>query len=298
MSDKLLTEYFPLRPALPLPAGRDEDQIHAELRRVQIAGAPQEIVNYCDQDWRRFLYTYGLAEGLTGRALEIGANPYFTTYLLKTFTPLELTLTNYFDSHFNETAQLVAMPHDDGAVKELTLKFDHFDVESSRFPYPDQSFDVVFFCEVMEHMTNDPLSALREINRVLRPGGTLILTTPNVARLENVARLVAGANIYDPYSGYGPHGRHNREFIMHELFLMLQWCGFDFDRQFTADVHDNLSLNYMGQSQLEQLCPILNFRRLDLGQYLFTRSVKKRAPRLNRPNWLYRSYPLGELVEQ
>ncbi len=32
-----------------------------------------------------------------------------------------------------------------------------------------------------------------------------------VSRLENVCRMIAGVNIYDPYSGYRPYGRHNRE---------------------------------------------------------------------------------------
>jgi len=298
MKTKPLTDLFPLRPPLPLPAGVDELEILNRLRQVRVEGAPPEIVNYCNQDWRRFLYTYGLAGELNGHALEIGANPYFTTYLLRSFTKLDLTLTNYFGTHYTQKAQRVLMPVAGGQNENVDLPFDHFDVEAERFPYEDESFDVVFFCEVIEHMTNDPLTALREINRVLRPGGRLILTTPNAARLENVARLVAGANLYDPYSGYGPHGRHNREYIMHELYRMLQWCGFELEKQFTADVYENGSLNYIKEASLDQICPLLEHRSNDLGQYLFTRSVKKETPRTKRPNWLYRSYPAEELADQ
>jgi SAM-dependent methyltransferase len=190
------------------------------------------------------------------------------------------------------------MPQADGQLHAVALDFDHFNIESTRFPYESDSFDVVFFCEVLEHMTNDPLLAFREINRILRPGGCLILTTPNVARLENVARFIAGANIYDPFSGYGPHGRHNREYSMHELYLLLKWSGFDLDVQFTADVHENHCLNYISESALLQLQPLLAFRQNDLGQYLFTRSTKKRAPENKRPSWLYRSYAPEELADQ
>ncbi|MFY9264177.1 MAG: class I SAM-dependent methyltransferase [Solirubrobacterales bacterium] len=48
----------------------------------------------------------------------------------------------------------------------------------TRLPFAAQSFDVVINTEVIEH-TLDPRRAVGELARVLRPGGTLILTTPN-----------------------------------------------------------------------------------------------------------------------
>ena len=45
----------------------------------------------------------------------------------------------------------------------------------------DESFDVIFAIEVVEHLV-DPLSALREIRKQLAPGGRLIITTGNLAR--------------------------------------------------------------------------------------------------------------------
>jgi len=46
--------------------------------------------------------------------------------------------------------------------------------------YPDASFDLVFCSEVIEHMTSPEVLA-SEINRVLTPGGELVLSTPNSA---------------------------------------------------------------------------------------------------------------------
>ena len=43
---------------------------------------------------------------------------------------------------------------------------------------PDETFDTVFSCETIEHLV-DPVGALREFYRMLRPGGRVVLTTPN-----------------------------------------------------------------------------------------------------------------------
>jgi SAM-dependent methyltransferase len=52
------------------------------------------------------------------------------------------------------------------------------DAETSRLPFPDASFDVVFSKSVIEHM-HTPIDLAREARRVLRPGGVAVLMTPS-----------------------------------------------------------------------------------------------------------------------
>lgn len=57
----------------------------------------------------------------------------------------------------------------------------------TNLPHPDRSFDLVISCETIEHVL-DPRSAVREMSRVLRPGGRLLLTTPNYMNLMGLYR--------------------------------------------------------------------------------------------------------------
>lgn len=262
---------------------------------VELAGAPKlEMENYWKQDWRRFVYTLGLVADCTGQCLELGSNPHYATLLLKHFTDLKLTLANYFGDHFSASAtQSIAFQDPvTGTAENFAFAFHHFNIERDAFPFGDGRFDLVLFCEIIEHLQSDPVRVLGQIKRVLKPRGRLILTTPNANRLENVARMIAGANIYDPYSGYGPYGRHNREYNRHELSLLLDHCGFEIESFFSADVHENVAETYVA---IADIAPLLKRREHDLGQYLFVRAVNIRPGKTTRPGWLYRSYPSDQL---
>jgi 2-polyprenyl-3-methyl-5-hydroxy-6-metoxy-1,4-benzoquinol methylase len=65
-------------------------------------------------------------------------------------------------------------------------------------PFADGSFDVVVCTEVIEHVAA-PRRAVGELARVLAPGGTLVLTTPN--RVWHPAIRLATALRMRPYEG-------------------------------------------------------------------------------------------------
>ncbi|MDI3390083.1 class I SAM-dependent methyltransferase [Streptomyces sp. B-S-A8] len=82
-------------------------------------------------------------------------------------------------------------------------------------PLASGSADAVLFSEVIEHLV-DPDSALDELRRVLRPGGHLMLSTPNLAAWYNRALLLAGVQpVFSEVSLRGIHGRPGTEVVGH-----------------------------------------------------------------------------------
>src|SRR5437867_2719608 len=79
------------------------------------------------------------------------------------------------------------------------------DLERDRFPWPDQSMDLIVCNQVFEHLKNVWLP-MSEIARVLRVGGHLLFSTPNLASLHNRVLLAVGLQ---PTSirTFGPHVR-------------------------------------------------------------------------------------------
>jgi hypothetical protein len=74
----------------------------------------------------------------------------------------------------------------------FTCEIDHFDAEKDPFPYPDGHFSTVLCCELIEHLFTDPMHLMCEVNRILKPGGHFVLTTPNIAGLRAVAAILQG----------------------------------------------------------------------------------------------------------
>ncbi len=282
-------------PPPPLPDGLTLGQVEAMFRSWSVNDEPVgHLDGYVADSLLRFLQTWGVVRNDTGSCLELGANPYFTTQLLDQYTELDLTLANYYGERGETVESVSYLPAGATERTEVKRKSTMFNVEEDVFPFDDDSFDVVLFCEMLEHMLMDPMATLRQIHRVLKPGGVMVLTTPNMTRLNNVMAVVNGANIYDPYSGFGPYGRHNREYIRHELHLLLEFAGFEVEHSFTADGHDTDSSHW---PKFDEVAPLVRYRQADLGHYLFVRARAVRPPREGLPSFLYRSWPAGKIVD-
>ncbi|MEU6392024.1 methyltransferase domain-containing protein [Streptomyces sp. NPDC046939] len=94
-------------------------------------------------------------------------------------------------------------------------------------PFASGVADAVLFSEVLEHLV-DPDAALDELRRILRPGGHLMLSTPNLAAWYNRALLLAGVQpVFSEVSLRAVHGRPGTEVVGHlRLYTRRALCGF------------------------------------------------------------------------
>ncbi len=117
--------------------------------------------------------------------------------------------------------------------EEFECDIDLFDAEADPFPYPDAQFATVLCCELIEHLKADPMHMMAEINRVLKPGGHLLLTTPNIISTRAVSAVLLGYHpgffpaYIRPGAGGNTDARHSREYAPMEIMFLLRDSGFE-----------------------------------------------------------------------
>ena len=173
----------------------------------------------------------------------------------------------------------------------FTCEVDLFDAEKDRFPYPDGHFATVLCCELLEHLPSDPMFLMAEINRILRPGGHVVMTTPNVASLRALRAILEGyhpgffpAYIKPAEPGAEVEARHAREYTPREMHNLLQDSGFEVARLETGE--------FLDKPRPEERWVIHMLERYQLPKHLRGDGIyavgKKLGPVVNRyPAWLY-----------
>jgi SAM-dependent methyltransferase len=201
-----------------------------------------------EMDWDRILLTLDaiaeqFAEPAKIKILELGANPYFLTEMIQHRFGSEIHTNGcpigLLDDNDNQVRSGYVSFQNSSARRTVENKL--FNVEEDRFPYDDGSFDLVICEELIEHLLFSPTFMLNEIHRVLKRGGKLIISCPNVARIDVLRKILANKN---PVWGYvrvvgessrqgsdwpgahGVYGRHNRECTLDEVTDLARGCGF------------------------------------------------------------------------
>ena len=95
--------------------------------------------------------------------------------------------------------------------------------EGAPLPFADDSFDLVWCGETLEHVVDVAL-VLGEVRRVLVAGGMLLATTPNHARLRVAFEALAGRPLERRLD---PRADHLRFFTAHTLRELLSGAGFE-----------------------------------------------------------------------
>lgn len=126
----------------------------------------------------------------------------------------------------------------DGRIFECEV--DAFDAERDVYPYAENSFDVVLCTELFEHLGYDPMHCLFEIHRILKPGGHLLLSTPNACSLRAIAAILGHYHpgffpaFMRPTAAGEVDPRHHREYAPREIEMVLADAGFAVEQLRTA----------------------------------------------------------------
>lgn len=161
-----------------------------------------------------------------GKVLDLGCGNGELSKKIKELTGAEVYGVDFYPERYNLAIE-----------KGINVK--DFDLNKG-IPFEDSFFDMVFAGEIIEHVFN-PDFFLREINRVLKKGGILVLTTPNLAAWHNRILLLFGIMPYGMEAssenakiGFGflkkvknqePAG-HLRVFTLNALKELLDFHGF------------------------------------------------------------------------
>lgn len=228
---------------LPFASAREVLEKYAFEELPAELGEPDPPVDaglaaYLDSHWTRYLTTLSAIEDLAPRrALDVGVFPplIFQALLAERHPGIEMAgLWEGPDPYAQE------IRHRSDGRTAFSIRLEPANGERDAWPFPDDSFDLVTGMEILEHLALDPYFFYSEANRVLRPGGHLLLTTPNVASHRSLWKAVTGQS---PYSfgifvpSGGVYGRHNREYVPAELAEIGAAAGFETVILRTSDVY-------------------------------------------------------------
>lgn len=204
--------------------------------------------------------------------LDIGCGTGYFAHLLKTMYPN----ANVFGVDISERALTI------GRKKYKNISLLNADAEV-KLPFKNNTFDLVISGEYIEHI-KDVDTNLLEINRVLKKGGTLIITTPNLAYWMNRILLLFGrqpwyldpslrktlpifkiGDFTFPENLNNPPAGHLRLYTLDMLKKLLNIYGYK-----TIEVKGSKMLRKIVFKQIDQL--ISNFPNLAFG--LITKAVK------------------------
>jgi SAM-dependent methyltransferase len=117
-----------------------------------------------------------------------------------------------------------------GFREKLGVCVEEMDFLTKPLPIPDASVDVITCFHSLEHWHNSPKPLFREIIRVLKPGGHLIIATPNAVNLRKRLLLPFGMTNYGAleewyHDGDPVYRGHVREPIVRDLHRLMEWNG-------------------------------------------------------------------------
>jgi SAM-dependent methyltransferase len=248
LAEEIITERHHPRHAPPMfPLASEEREIEIPRIKLDHEAALDYVSGFFrdDPDAIGYLKTHGErivrtvelipVGGPDKRLLELSSYLQMTPLIKRYGEYGEIAITNWWEGEPRQKWQKVTHAE---TGEEVAFPMQNVDVERDRLPYPDGYFDVALCCELIEHLTEDPMQMMVELNRVLKWGGLLILTTPNIASAFSISEALAGSSpyIYGSYNRKSRADRHSREYTPKDVRLVFEAAGFKVMKLFTENL--------------------------------------------------------------
>lgn len=168
---------------------------------------------------KRFSYLYGMVQKVrmnfrsdSIRIMDIGPS-FFTDLLMNNFEKDEIFTLGFA----HDASRGGHFPADIKIDKDLFFAFDLNDAQYPQKWISTPQMDIVVMGEVLEHLYTSPVHVFRFIASMIRPGGYLIVGTPNATALQRRMELLTGHHPYEMIRESRDNPGHFREYTLSEL---------------------------------------------------------------------------------
>ena len=227
------------------------DHIEASAYVKEFFADDANATSYLARHGKRLLRTLELMpQGKSSqRVLELSSYMQMPPLIRRYGAYGEITVTNWWEGEPREKLQSVTHAT---TGETVSLPMRNLDVERERFPFADAAFDVALCCELIEHLQEDPMHMLWELNRVLKWGGLAVITTPNIVSAFSIQESMAGSPpyIYGAYNRAHRADRHSREYTPNDVRTALEAAGFKVTHLSAEDVWHDVDTDF--QNWLEK----------------------------------------------
>lgn len=218
----------------------------------------QHVRSYLQSGFRRFTDVIETVQPLTragDSVLDVGIGYGFYSVVLKELLHLDVRGTD--------------VPDNTGIYCNLCthsgVQVTPFDLVNSKPPFEKESMHGVILSEVIEHLRLDPALAICKCAWFTKPGGWILVTTPNIAKFGNILRLMAGKNIVESFSppekmpdkskGYKEEDTrsHVREYTKEEVCHLMVRSGLTVEWAKTRNLRGHIPASHSVSSKLAGL---------------------------------------------
>ncbi len=186
--------------------------------------SPASAKVYAKNQSRRFGMTYDLCCRLVpdtkAVVCDVGRSPF----------------TERLSNRFAQVWSLgLPLDKDDGGHREVNALRDvqHIDfdlntsIDVAGWPREKVRFDLIVCAETIEHLHTAPEFALMMLGSLLKPGGLLLVTTPNACGITRRLKLLFGSNPFERIRYYSRNPGHFREYTRDEMVEMGHKAGLE-----------------------------------------------------------------------